>query len=102
MIWKKCIFQKETAGTPDALGNPTYTLSDDLTALARHSPWTDEQIALEGRTVTSDVQRFVIPLPHSAVKDYEKVKLDNVVYDITEMIDYGPRFTVIQVGVYKK
>lgn len=102
MIWKQCIFQTKTEGAADALGNPTVSWTNGLTTEARFTPWTDEQIALVGRDVTRNQQRFAVRAPYSSVKDYERVKIDDVVYEITEPEDLGPRFTVIQVKVYKK
>lgn len=104
MIWKTCQLQIITDQTEDELGNVVggtwQTLKETV---CRFTPWTDEQIALEGREVTRNEQRFVIPIPfkqfpaactHAVIDDHRQ--------KITQVIDLSPRYTVIQMEVYKE
>ena len=104
MIWEKCVFQDKTPVSVDQLGNKVYDWADAHETLARKTPWTDEQIALEGREVTSNQQRFVVPTPYRIVEQFvgKRAKIGRVIYDITQTIDLAPRYSVIQVKVYKK
>lgn len=104
MIWGKCIFQKKVQTGEDALGNPVFRWDDDKATVARHTPWTNEQIMIEGREVTSNEQQFAIPEPIGRLKQYEDCRFifDEETYDITKMTDHGPRYTVVQGKVYKR
>lgn len=102
MIWKTCtLYEAEETGQ-DILGNPTYEPKEVLQTYARFTPWTDEQIALEGRTVTENEQRFVIPIPFDDFPACRLAEIDGVMQEITQKIDLTPRYTVIQVKVYKE
>lgn len=102
MIWKPCILYSLAETGVDMLDNPTYELQKKLETYARFSPWTDAQKALEGREVTKNEQRFVLPLPFNRLRDCKLAEIDNVMYAITEAINLFPRFSVIQVKVYKE
>ena len=103
MIWKKCILKAKVSGETDALGNPV--LSSWVTVgetKVRATPWTDDQIALEGREVTKNEQRFLLPVPRDSLPDFQRAVIDGTTYDITQVIDLDPRWTVIQGKVYKQ
>lgn len=103
MIWKSCQLQILTRQTEDALGNMTggtwQTVKDTF---CRFTPWTDEQIALEGRDVTRNEQRFALPLPIARFPSCTHAVIDGHRQKITQVIDLFPRYTVIQVEVYKE
>lgn len=99
MIWKDISFLKRSETTADELGNPIYDWIVVGTGQARETPWTDEQIAILGREVTRDEQRLAIPYE---APDCERVIVDNVTYDVTEIVQHGPRYTVLQVKVTKQ
>ena len=52
MIWKTCRLLAKKQTGEDALHNPQYDYEAVKETRARVTPWTDEQIALEGREVT--------------------------------------------------
>lgn len=103
MIWKACQLQIITNQTEDALGNMVggnwETVKDTF---CRFTPWTDEQIALEGRDVTKNEQRFAIPIPFKRFPECTHAVIDGIRQKIKEKIDLTPRYTVIQVEVCKK
>ena len=103
MIWKLCQLQIITGQTEDALGNMVggewQTVKDTL---CRFTPWTDEQIALDDRGVTRNEQRFIIPIPYHRFPKCQKVVIDGREQEITQVIDLSPRWTAIQVKVYKE
>ncbi len=103
MIWKRCILKKRTPGGTDALGNPNAPEWETvLETSARFTPWTDEQIALEGRDVTRDEQRFLLPVPFAQIPEFQRAVIDSIPYEITQVIDLSPRWTVIQGKVHKR
>lgn len=103
MIWKPCFLQKPTEQGEDELGNLTggewQTIKETS---ARFTPWTAEQAALEGREVTRNEQRFAIPIPFRSFPECTYAVIDGVRQKITQKIDLFPRYTVIQVKVYKE
>lgn len=102
MIWKKCrLLAKKQIGE-DALNNPQYDYDVVKETIARFTPWTDEQIALEGREVTRNEQRFLLPIPFSAFPECQKAEIDGCMKEITQVIDLSPRYTIIQVRCYKR
>lgn len=103
MIWKICKLQILAGQTEDALGNMTggdwQTVKNTF---CRFTPWTDGQIALEGREVTQNEQRFVIPIPFDSFPFCTHVLMDGIRQEIREKINLSPRYTVIQTKVYKE
>ena len=102
MIWKPCQLRARKKIGEDALGNPFYEWGTVMETRARLTPWTDEQIALEDRDVTKNEQRFIIPLPRSRIPVCQKAVIDGIEQEITQLIDLSPRWTAIQVKVYKE
>ena len=103
MIWKPCLLQKKTGQTEDALGN---LVGGEWVTVAntccRATPWTDQQILADTRSVTKNEQRFAIPIPFDSFPVCTHAVIDGVRQKIKEKIDLTPRYTVIQVEVYKK
>ena len=103
MIWKSCLLQKKTGQIEDALGNLVGgEWSTVLETSCRFTPWADEQIAIEGREVTKNEQRFAIPISFSNFPDCTHAVIDGIRQKINQKIDLTPRYTVIQVKAYKE
>lgn len=102
MIWKECLLQKITGQSEDALGNLVGGEWETVKeTYCRFTPWTDDQIAVEGREVTKNEQQFVIPIPYDDFPTCSHAVIDGVRQKIKEVIDLSPRYTVIQVEVFK-
>lgn len=104
MMWHKCELQRNTGYIPDMLGNiepgEWETL---LTVFCRYTPWSADNVALEGREVTRDEQQYVIPAPISELPVYATHALiDGKRRFITSWIDLAPRYTAIRVKAYKE
>lgn len=102
MIWKKCLLKAKEKVGEDALKNPVYEWNTVCETRVRSTPWTDEQIALDDRGVTRNEQRFIIPIPYHRFPKCQKAVIDGREQDITQVIDLSPRWTAIQVKVYKE
>lgn len=103
MIWKSCtLYAQKDSGDKDALGNAIYTQEPVLSTKARHTPWTDSQIALEGREITSNEQRYALPIYPRNFPKCDYAEIDGIKREITEVIKLEPRYTVIQVRSYKE
>lgn len=101
MIWKPCILYAETSSEEtDDLGNPIKGTEQVWTGEARYTPWTDQQIALEGREVTKNEQLYAVPVSYGTVSMVRKAEIDGMMMKVIEVTDLSPRWTVIRVKVY--
>ena len=101
MIWKECVLKAKTDGEADALGNCAEIWETALTTKARLTPFDDTKTVLEQRTVTADRQYFAIPVRYALFPTCQKAEIDNRSYNIDEVIDLSPRYTVIGCSAYK-
>lgn len=103
MIWKPCQLQVITNQTKDELGNMVGGEWETVKETScRFTPWTDQQILLDDRGVTKNEQRFAIPISYNNFPDCTHAVIDGVRQKIKGKIDLTPRYTIIQVEVYKK
>lgn len=102
MIWKPCTLQEKRKIGEDELKNPVYEYVNIQRTSARVTPWTDEEIVLLGRDVTRNEQRLLIPVPFSQFLKCDRVVFDGKVQEIKNKIDLSPRYTMLQVTVYKE
>lgn len=103
MIWRPCRLEILTGQTEDALGNMVGGEWQIVkNTYARFTPWADEQIALEGRDVTKNEQRFAIPIPFAGFPDCTHAVISGRRQRIEKKIDLAPRYTIIQVNLYKE
>lgn len=101
MIWKRCVLLARQQAEEDALGNPEYVYTEVKQTIARFTPWTDEQIALEGREITRNEQQFLIPVPYANFPTCQLAELDGRRQEIVQTTDLAPRFTLIRVKCYR-
>lgn len=102
MIWKECLLKSKEKVGEDVLKNPIYEWMTICVTRARFTPWTDEQIALDDREVTKNEQRFIIPIPYHCFPKCQKAVIDGIEQEIKQIIELSPRWTAIQVKVYKE
>lgn len=102
MKWEKCKLYKNKQVGMDSLRNPIYEKELVLETICRFTPWSDMQIHLEGREVTKNEQRFVIPLPFDDFPGCNYVEINGIMQKVTEATSLSPRYTSIQVSVYKE
>jgi hypothetical protein len=102
MIWRainvlKAITEK------DRLGNDCTTGRFDILAetKGRFSPWTDTDVEIEGRDVTENEQRYLLPVPYDTIKTATHADFGGKVVEITQITDNAPRWTVLQVRRWK-
>lgn len=102
MIWKPCILYAETADyeNTDELGNPTKGTEQVWSGKIRFTPWTDQQIALEGRDVTKNEQQYAVPVAFNMIEFARKAEIDGVMLKVIDVTDMSPRWSVIRVKVY--
>lgn len=101
MIWVPCALIGEIQTGKDVLNNPTYESVEVKQSLARCSPWTDEQIVLEGREITRNEQQYILPIPFIDFPTCQKIRLNGHELDIMDITDLSSRYTLIRVKKYK-
>ncbi len=105
MMWQKCKLKKKIGQEKDALGNLTGGEWKTVKTIeCRFTPWTDEQVAVDERKVTENIQQFALPICY---KDFPKECTHASVNDgpeqeIRQVIDLSSRWTLIQVRVSKE
>lgn len=102
MKWEDCklIGQKKTG--EDALGNVLYESVEIQSCKARFTPWTNEEIQLEGREVTRNERKLLLRLPFSDFPECVAVSVNGEKYEITKAVDLSPRFVLLHVKKYKR
>lgn len=102
MIWKSCVLYAETIDyeNTDELGNPAKGTEQVWSGKARFTPWSDQQIALEGREVTRNEQLYIVPVSVDRIASVRKAEIDGVMMKVIEVTDMSPRWSVIRVKVY--
>lgn len=100
MIWKPVTLINRTETGKDALGNPAYEESPGSQFLARFTPWDAQDIALEGREVTVNQRKLLIRISRTEFPDCQKVQFEGEVYQVMQITDLSPRFTLLYVKKY--
>ena len=101
MIWKDATLLKIEKIGEDELGNDLTTYASVGDVKMRFSPWSNTEKQLEGREVTENSQKYIIPsdFPFPACV---AVRVDGVIRKINKVINLTPRFTGIIVENYKQ
>lgn len=104
MIWEKCVLYAETIDCEDTdeLGNPNKGTKQVWAGNARFTPWSDQQITLEGRDVTKTEQLYAVPVDYDIIKNVVSAELDGVKLKVIEVTAQAPRWSVLRVRKYKK
>lgn len=101
MIWEQVLLYGESeTGEEDELGNVVKEPIEIYNGRARHTPWTDQDILVNGRDVTMTEQRYAIPIGYEDIKNATILEIDGYALDITQIINLTPRWTVVQCKRY--
>ena len=101
MIWEQVtLYGESETGREDELGNAVKEPVEIYNGRARHTPWTDQDILVNGRDVTMNEQQFAIPIDYEAIKNATVLEIDGYALDITQIIDLAPRWTIVQCKRY--
>lgn len=100
MIWKPVTLINRTETGKDALGNPVYEESPGSQFPVRFTPWDAQDIALEGREVTVNQRKLLVRIPRTEFPDCQKVQFEGEVYEVMQVTDVSPRFTLLYVKKY--
>lgn len=103
MKWENCTLRGKEHTGEDALGNPTFSMSNLKVCKARFTPWTNEEIQMESREVTQNERKLLLRL---SFPDYPSACSGIIVegkdYEIMKEIDLSPRFVLLHVKKYKR
>lgn len=103
MIWKHCDLLTRIPVGKDVLGNEILETQVACSGKIRFTPWTTEEIQLEGREVTKGLQKVLLQLPFSK---FETLGIRLIVISdrtllIEKVKDLTPRFTLLYVKQLK-
>ena len=108
MRWQDLkVVAKEISGT-DYLNNPEYIYSEFSTIPGRFSPWTAEDIEIEGRELTENARKIVTPTERSFFRNAAEIwhtegegdDAQTHALEITDVKDLG-RFRILIVKEYR-
>lgn len=100
MTWKEVTLINCTETGRDALGNPTCEESAGSIYPARFTPWDAQDIALEGREVTVNQRKLLVRVPRTEFPECRKIQFEGEVYQVMQITDLSPRFTLLYVKKY--
>lgn len=101
MMWKECkLYKRQEDSEVDELGNPIISKEYIKTVKARYTPWTAEDIQLNGQNVIQNNQKYVIPMENISSISY--IEIDNVIREITTMKKLSNRYISLYVKKYKE
>ena len=101
MIWEQVtLYGESETAEEDELGNVVKEPVEIYNGCARHTPWTDQDILVNGRDVTMTEQRYVIPIDYEDIKNATVLEIDGYALDITQIINLAPRWTIVQCKRY--
>jgi len=101
LIWEQVtLYGEEETGEEDELGNVVKEPIEIYNGRARHTPWTDQNILVNGRDVTMNEQQYAIPIDYEDIKNATVLEIDFHALDITQIIDLAPRWTIVQCKRY--
>lgn len=100
MIWNELTIVEQVPNGKDSLGNDIFTLSDVITLKARETPPQDEITALEGRSVTKDVQTFAIPRKADSLPEMKLIRYKGQIFKVESVEELNPRYTTVRAVIY--
>lgn len=102
MIWQTMAVVRADTET-DRLGNdvPTGTYTTLAECSGRFSPWSDQDTEINGREVTENEQRYLLPVAFETIKTATHVRIGGVYVEITKITDNAPRWTILQIRKWR-
>lgn len=101
MKWERFkVIHKEASGETDALNNEIYTYVEFAEVPGRWTPWTADDVNIEGRELTENARKLITPAERLLFRTAEQVKHDGSTYEIQQVKDIG-RFRVLYVKEYR-
>ena len=100
MIWTTATLLNEQETGKDELGNAVMEYVDVKTVEMRFTPWSNEERQLEGREVTENTQKYLIP--SAAFSACSAVRVDGVVRKLKKAVNLSPRWVCLVIENYKQ
>lgn len=111
MKWIDVIINGEEKTATDELGNVITKKKVLWSGQGRIEPWTNMEIiantssqlySANGRMVTRDTQRIIVPVDRSTIDGAKTVTVDGHDLKLTQVEDDSPRWCTLTVEVYKR
>lgn len=100
MKWLVCTLTYPKVTGKDRLNNPITEDVKVFKTFCRRTPFTVEEMALDGRKITEDNSKFLLCCRKSRLPKFNKLILNNSVYVITKTEDLQ-KFTLVYAEAFK-
>lgn len=100
MKWLMCTLTYPQTTGKDRLNNPTTEDKEVLRTFCRRTPFTVEEMALDGRKITEDSSKFLLCCRKSRLPKFNKLVLNNSVYVVKKIEDLQ-KFTLVYAEAFK-
>ena len=100
MRWTRVTIYTTVSGTEDELGNPAEDVEELYNCRARIIPCTDLSVQANGREVTKNEMQFAVPCDYEKLKSAKVLENNCKAFDITEVTELAPRWTLITAKRY--
>lgn len=102
MKWEDCTLVGRNQTGKDALGNPIFEKTVIKTCKARFTPWTNDEIQIEGREVTKNERKLLLRISFLEFPECSTAKIGDETYSIKLVSDLSPRFVLLHVKKYNR
>lgn len=100
MKWLMCILTYPKVTGKDRLNNPITEDVKVFKTFCRRTPFTVEEMALDGRKITEDSSKFLLCCRKSRLPKFNKLILNNSVYVVKKIEDLQ-KFTLVYSEAFK-
>lgn len=100
MKWLMCTLTYPQTTGKDRLNNPITEDKEVLRTFCRRTPFTVEEMALDGRKITEDSSKFLLCCRKSRLPKFDKLVLDGSVYIVKKTEDLQ-KFTLVYAEAFK-
>ncbi len=100
MKWLMCTLTYPQTTGKDRLNNPITEDKEVLRTFCRRTPFTVEEMALDGRKITEDNSKFLLCCRKSRLPKFDKLVLDGSVY-IVKKTEGLQKFTLVYAEAFK-
>lgn len=100
MKWLVCTLTYPKVTGKDRLNNPITEDVKVFKTFCRRTPFTVEEMALDGRKITEDSSKFLLCCRKSRLPKFNKLVLNNSVYVVKKIEDLQ-KFTLVYAEAFK-
>lgn len=101
MRWNSCTLTNPKEVGKDSLNNPIQEDEEVYKTYCRTTPFNQQDLSLEGRSVTVNSRKFLIQERKEKLPKFNKVIVENSVYTVKKVLSLN-KFTLVYAEVFKE